>query len=57
MIYEYECPACGNVVDIERKMSEPEGEYTCPICGSQLRRVFSAAPIQFKGKGFYKNGG
>ena len=59
MIYEYECPACGNVIDIERKMSDPEGEYDCPTpkCETVLKRKFSAAPIQFKGRGFYKNGG
>ena len=57
MIYEYECPGDGEIVEIERKMSDPEGEYSCPTCGAQLRRVYNAVPIQFNAKGFYKTGG
>lgn len=57
MIYEYECPGDGEVIEIERAISEPEGEYFCSVCGAKLRRIFNAPPIQFKGKGFYKNGG
>ena len=27
----------------------------CPLCGGELRKVFSAVGIVFKGSGFYKN--
>lgn len=57
MIYEYECPGDGEVIQIERLMSAAEGEYFCNICGAKLRRIYNAPPISFKGKGFYKNGG
>ena len=59
MIYQYECPDCGKVVDIERKITDPEGEYDCPTpdCNTMLKRKYSAVPIQFNAKGFYKTGG
>lgn len=53
MRYEYECPGCGNVVEIERKISDPEGVYDCPQCSTTLNRKFTAVPVTFHGKGFY----
>jgi len=55
MIYEYECPGCGDVRQIERKMSEPEDTYICDNCHSQFRRKWSAPSITFSGPGFYVN--
>lgn len=52
MIYEYECPGDGQVINIERSMLEDEGEYDCPVCGDTLRRIYNAAPIKFKGGGW-----
>ena len=51
--YDYECPGDGEIITIERPMSEPEGEYACPICGAKLRRVYSANATIFKATGFY----
>jgi putative FmdB family regulatory protein len=53
LIYEYECPGDGEIVEIERAVSEPETDYACGLCGSKLRRVWSAPVITFKGSGFY----
>ena len=57
MIYEYKCPDDGTIVEIERAMSEAEGEYFCPKCNAACARVYSAVPISFNAKGFYKTGG
>lgn len=52
--YEYECVGDGQVITIERPISEPEGEYACDLCGAKLVRVWSTPAVQFKGSGFYK---
>ena len=53
MIYEYECPGCGDVRQIERKMSDPEDTYICDNCDTQFKRKWSAPSITFSGPGFY----
>ena len=55
--YEYECPGDGEIVIIERPMSEPESDYVCGTCGAKLRRVWTAPPVKFNGTGFYSTGG
>jgi putative FmdB family regulatory protein len=50
--YEYACRACGHVFEIVQKMSD-DPLVICPECGGELRKVFSAPAIAFKGPGFY----
>lgn len=52
--YEYECPGDGQVITIERPISEPESEYACGTCGAKLVRIYSTPAVQFKGTGFYR---
>ncbi|HEY5265908.1 MAG TPA: FmdB family zinc ribbon protein [Acidimicrobiales bacterium] len=52
--YEYECQACHERVEAVQKFSDPS-LTVCPLCGGELRKVFSAVGIVFKGSGFYKN--
>ena len=52
--YEYECQACHERVEAVQRFSEP-ALTTCSSCGGELRKVFSAVGIVFKGSGFYKN--
>jgi len=52
--YEYECQTCHERVEAVQKFSEPSLTI-CPLCGGELRKVFSAVGIVFKGSGFYKN--
>ena len=51
-LYEYGCPSCGQVSDIRHGFDE-KPEVRCERCGTPLVRRFSAAPIVFKGSGFY----
>jgi putative FmdB family regulatory protein len=53
--YDYECPGCGNVVEIVRGFNDPEEDYDCPTkeCGNTLVRKYSATPTIFKAAGFY----
>ena len=57
MTYDYECPGCGDVRTIERKMSDPEETYICDNCHTTFQRKWSAPGIVFNGPGFYVNGG
>lgn len=52
--YEYECQSCHLRVEAVQKFSDP-ALTTCEACGGELRKVFSAVGIVFKGSGFYKN--
>lgn len=52
--YEYECQQCGERVEAVQKFSDASLTI-CPLCGGELRKVFSAVGIVFKGSGFYKN--
>lgn len=52
--YEYECQSCHERVEAVQKFTDPS-LTVCPNCGGELRKVFSAVGIVFKGSGFYKN--
>ena len=54
--YDYRCDACENVFEVFQSFSEdplskcPEGN-----CAGEVKKIFSAPGISFKGSGFYKN--
>jgi len=50
--YEYRCRDCGHSFDIVQKMRDDQLTH-CPECGGELRKVFTAPAISFKGSGFY----
>ncbi len=51
--YEYRCRECGEHLEVVQSFrDDPLTE--CPNCGGQLRKVFGAIGITFKGSGFYK---
>ena len=50
--YEYTCRDCGHTFDIVQKMSD-DALTRCPECGGDLRKVFAAPAISFRGSGFY----
>jgi putative FmdB family regulatory protein len=51
--YQYRCTECGEDVEAVQKFSDP-ALTTCPTCGGQLRKVFNAVGVVFKGSGFYR---
>lgn len=51
-LYDYKCTACGTVREVRHGFNESHDE-PCPDCGAKVTRVFNAAPIVFKGSGFY----
>lgn len=55
--YHYRCKNCG--YDFTEEQSFDDAPITiCPKCNEeQVRKVFSAVPIEFKGHGFYRTDG
>ncbi|GAA3201468.1 FmdB family zinc ribbon protein [Actinocorallia longicatena] len=52
--YQYACNDCGEGLEVVQKFTD-DALTECPNCGGQLRKVFSAVGIVFKGSGFYRN--
>lgn len=50
--YQYRCTACGEELEAVQKFSDP-ALTTCTACGGDLRKVYSAVGVVFKGSGFY----
>src|ERR1700728_273750 len=51
-LYDYACTKCGRTFEVRRGFNETHQD-PCAACGAPVRRVFSAAPVLFKGSGFY----
>ncbi len=51
-IYEYECEACGKVVEKWQKISEAP-LTTCEECGGKLHKLISMSSFHLKGSGWY----
>ncbi|MBC9226174.1 FmdB family transcriptional regulator [Aeromicrobium sp. 636] len=52
--YQYRCADCGEQLEVKQSFSDA-ALTTCPACSGQLRKVFGAAGVVFKGSGFYRN--
>ncbi len=51
--YQYACSACQHEFEVFQAFSESSLTH-CPECNGQLRKVYSAVGVVFKGSGFYK---
>lgn len=51
--YQYRCTECGSELEAVQKFSDPS-LTVCPDCQGELRKVFSAVGVVFKGSGFYR---
>lgn len=51
--YQYRCNDCGADLEIQQKFTD-DTLTVCPECEGDLRKVFSAVGVVFKGSGFYK---
>ena len=50
--YEYACRACGEHLEVVQSFKD-DPLTECPACDGELRKVFSAAGIIFKGSGWH----
>jgi putative FmdB family regulatory protein len=51
-LYEYECQKCKDRFEVIQKVSD-RPLARCKKCGGKLRKLLSAAGLQFKGSGWY----
>ncbi|GLZ76639.1 hypothetical protein Afil01_14460 [Actinorhabdospora filicis] len=51
--YQYACTNCGEQLEVVQKFTD-EALKVCPNCSGDLRKVFSAVGVVFKGSGFYR---
>ncbi|NRQ38535.1 FmdB family transcriptional regulator [Nonomuraea sp. NN258] len=51
--YQYACNDCGEQLEVVQKFTD-DALTVCPACEGNLRKVFSAVGIVFKGSGFYR---
>jgi putative FmdB family regulatory protein len=51
--YEYRCKSCSTELEVVQSFTD-DPLTTCEACGGDLRKVFAAPGIAFKGSGFYK---
>ena len=51
-IYEYQCAACGQVLEKWQKFSEAP-LAVCPQCGGSLEKIISSCSFHLKGGGWY----
>lgn len=50
--YQYRCADCSNELEVVQSFTD-DALTVCPTCDGDLRKVFSAAAVVFKGSGFY----
>lgn len=53
-VYQYACKDCGESLEVRQSFSDAS-LTECPACGGDLRKVFNAVGVVFKGSGFYRN--
>ena len=51
--YQYTCTDCGHFFEAVQSFSD-DSLTVCPECDGNLRKVFNAVGVVFKGSGFYR---
>jgi putative FmdB family regulatory protein len=51
--YQYACAACGHEFEVFQSFTE-DSLTECPECKGEVKKVYSAVGVVFKGSGFYK---
>jgi putative FmdB family regulatory protein len=50
--YQYRCTSCNEELEVVQKFTD-DPLTVCPQCDGNLRKVFNAVGVVFKGSGFY----
>jgi len=51
--YQYACTACSHEFEAIQSFSD-DSLTICPACSGEIRKIYSAVGVVFKGSGFYK---
>lgn len=54
-VYEYECPACEKVFEVQQRMVDAPLSQ-CPECEGPVKKIMSMSSFQLKGGGWYADG-
>ena len=54
-VYEYECCACGKVIETWQSLSDAP-MTDCPHCAGSLKKLISMSSFRLKGGGWYADG-
>ncbi len=54
-LYEYQCQACGLIMEVRQKFSDAPLE-TCKECGGEVKKMISQTGFALKGGGWYDQG-
>ena len=54
-VYEYECPACEMVHEVQQRMAD-DPLQDCPECNGPVKKIMSRSSFQLKGGGWYADG-
>jgi putative FmdB family regulatory protein len=54
-VYEYECPQCEKVHEVQQRMVD-DPLTLCPECGGPVKKIMSRSSFQLKGGGWYADG-
>lgn len=52
--YDYQCPQCNKIIEIERSIKAKEEPVFCD-CGCQLVRIYNNVSLNFVGDGWQTN--
>jgi putative FmdB family regulatory protein len=52
MLYDYRCPECEAVFELNFPVGKAEQEAECPECGGQAKRAFTSCNFILKGGGW-----
>ncbi|WP_114561194.1 FmdB family zinc ribbon protein [Desertihabitans aurantiacus] len=51
--YQYRCQHCQQELEVVQKFTD-SALTVCPHCDGELRKIYNAVGVVFKGSGFYK---
>ena len=54
-VYEYECPACEKVFEVQQRMAD-DPISQCPECDGPVKKIMSMSSFKLKGGGWYADG-
>ncbi len=54
-VYEYECPTCEKVFEVQQRMSDAP-LTACPDCSGKVKKIVSMSSFHLKGGGWYSDG-
>ncbi len=54
-VYEYECPACEKVFEVQQRMAD-DPLSKCPECEGDVKKIVSMSSFKLKGGGWYADG-